>query len=84
MTPNYCTSLLEITFLFQKLENICQKEKQCFGQKCLLFTGGASQARGTFFLPGFQKFSCPEVRSMVYHFQVLSVQSLKKKKVASF
>ena len=31
-------------------------------QKGLLFTGGASQARGILFLPGCQKFSCPEVR----------------------
>ena len=28
MTPKYCTSVLEITSLFQKKENICQKEKQ--------------------------------------------------------
>ena len=25
MTPNYCTSVLEINFLFQKSENICIK-----------------------------------------------------------
>ena len=31
-------------------------------QKCLLFTGGASQASVTLFLPGFQKFSYSEVR----------------------
>ena len=28
MTPNYFVTTLEVTFLFQKLENICQKEKR--------------------------------------------------------
>ena len=28
---------------------------RCFGQKCLLFTGGASQARGNFFVAWFSK-----------------------------
>ena len=31
-------------------------DKSYFWQKLLLFTGGASQARGTFFWPGFFKF----------------------------
>ena len=28
MTPNYFVTTLEVNFLFQKLENICQKEKR--------------------------------------------------------
>ena len=30
----------------------------CLRQKCFLFTGGASQARGTFFWPGFHVLKC--------------------------